>query len=194
MRKCSVPGCVKPHDSHGYCGAHRERWKRYGDPLAGRTPEGEPERYLRDIVLAYDGDECLTWPYARNGDGRAKMSIDGKISLVHRHVCELVNGPPPTPRHQAAHSCGKGHEACVAKRHLSWKTQVENEIDKITHGTTNRGERCGTAKLTAKIVNEIVALKGRLPQPEIAARYGVSRTTISAILTGRTWSHLEVGK
>lgn len=31
MRICSVVGCEKKHDSHGYCGMHAMRVKRYGD-------------------------------------------------------------------------------------------------------------------------------------------------------------------
>jgi hypothetical protein len=30
------------------------------------------------------------------------MMKDGRLQLVSRIVCERVNGPPPTPRHEAA--------------------------------------------------------------------------------------------
>lgn len=33
---CKVDGCDKPHRGHGYCNNHLYRWKRHGDPLAGR--------------------------------------------------------------------------------------------------------------------------------------------------------------
>lgn len=31
-RKCSIDGCNKRHDSHGYCGMHSQRFRRYGNP------------------------------------------------------------------------------------------------------------------------------------------------------------------
>lgn len=33
---CSLPDCNKPNRSNGYCNAHYFRWKRHGDPYAGR--------------------------------------------------------------------------------------------------------------------------------------------------------------
>lgn len=33
---CSIDGCGKPVNSRGWCGSHYMRWKRHGDPLAGR--------------------------------------------------------------------------------------------------------------------------------------------------------------
>ena len=33
MRECSVEGCPKPRNSHGYCVKHSRRFLRYGDPL-----------------------------------------------------------------------------------------------------------------------------------------------------------------
>ena len=47
-----------------------------------------------------------------------------------RIICEETNGPPPTPKHEAAHKrncCGR---MCVNGNHLYWATRVENERDK----------------------------------------------------------------
>lgn len=30
---CSVENCGKKHDSHGFCGAHMAKFRKYGDPL-----------------------------------------------------------------------------------------------------------------------------------------------------------------
>lgn len=35
-KRCSLPDCNKPHRSNGYCNPHYLRWKRHGDPYAGR--------------------------------------------------------------------------------------------------------------------------------------------------------------
>lgn len=34
---CAIEGCEKPSWARGWCQAHYTRWKRHGDPLAGRT-------------------------------------------------------------------------------------------------------------------------------------------------------------
>lgn len=40
IRICSIEFCDKPHSKRGYCNAHFLRWKRNGDPLAGRRTPG----------------------------------------------------------------------------------------------------------------------------------------------------------
>lgn len=42
MRKCSIEGCNNKHDAKGYCSAHYNRKKKYGDPLY--FPPKKPER------------------------------------------------------------------------------------------------------------------------------------------------------
>lgn len=41
--KCSVDGCEKPPDRCGMCWAHYCRFKRHGNPLAGRRPMEAPQ-------------------------------------------------------------------------------------------------------------------------------------------------------
>lgn len=184
---CSIDGCGRPLKSLGWCQSHFMRWRRHGDPLAGRTPDGEPHRYFREVVLTYEGNDCLPWPYALT-KGYGQIWIDGRMHLVSRIICEEVHGPPPTPEHHAAHSCGKGHEACVTKGHLDWKTPSGNQADRLVHGTHSRGERNGNAKLTESDVRQIIALKGIMATRGIAAQFGVGHTTISRIHHKAAWA------
>jgi hypothetical protein len=172
------------------CRSHYKRFLRHGDPLAGRTAQGEPERYLKTVVMTYDGDECLRWPYA-SSVGYAVTTIDGKREYVSRYVCIKAHGEPPTPKHEAAHSCGNGNLGCVTKRHLSWKTGAENQADRIPHGTSNRGSRHGLSKLTEQQVREIRSLIGTLSHSAIAKKFGVSRPHISGIASGREWAWVK---
>ena len=87
----------------------------------------------------YQGDDCLPWPFCRDGRvGRGRMGHEGKRPWAHRLMCELAHGPPPTPKHQAAHECGKGHYGCVNPRHLAWKTNSENQLDRRKNGNMLR--------------------------------------------------------
>jgi len=112
-----------------------------------RAATGEAQKFLREVVLPYDGTECLIWPFAKTKKGYAQIGIDGKTRLVSRVVCEKAHGPSPSPRHHAAHNCGHGYDACVARRHLAWKTPAENEAEKRDHGKyERRGRQFSKAK------------------------------------------------
>ena len=191
---CSVPGCGKRHSGRGYCAVHYQRWHRHGDPLLGKpqsTKRGEPQSFFRLTVLTHDSDECLLWPFSRDTFGYGQFQWDGRVRRVHAVVCTIVNGPRPSPKHEAAHSCGKGHAGCVNKQHLRWDTRVGNQSDRKSHGTHITGERHGRSTLTEDQVREIKSLKGAEPLSSIAPRYGVSKQQISAIHTGKNWGWLK---
>lgn len=187
---CSIPDCGKPSVLRGWCNAHYRRWQKHGDPLGGRYRD-YAHRYYREIVLTYEGDDCLIWPFTRGYNGYAMLTDGNKSRLVSRRVCEEEHGPAPTPKHEAAHSCGKGHEGCVNRHHLSWKTPKANRADKLIHGTHNRGERHRMAKLTEDRVRAIRSLVGgHLSQRAVAEQFGVSEGLVSLIVSRKVWGWL----
>ncbi|MEO6532853.1 MAG: helix-turn-helix domain-containing protein [Pseudolysinimonas sp.] len=138
--------------------------------------------------MSYEGDECLIWPFNRNTHGYATVGVHGRRRIVSRMVCQMGRGEPPSPDHEAAHSCGHGAEGCVAKRHLSWKTHTANEHDKVEHGTVNRGTRNGGAKITEADARMVLTLStDGLSQRKIAERFGISQGTVSKIVRGEKW-------
>jgi hypothetical protein len=186
---CSIDGCEAFAHSHGWCRVHYERWKRHGSPMTVLKPmskRGAPYQWLLDNAQ-HTGEECLTWPFAKHPDGRAHMKLGRHTAKPARLMCEMAHGPAPSPVHEAAHSCGKGHEACVNPRHLRWATPAENSADKVAHGTIIAGERHYGAKLTASDVAEIRALKGIVQGRELAARFGVNPSCISKVQNDRAW-------
>lgn len=183
---CSIPGCNGKHQARGWCEAHYARWKRNGHPLAGRTGDGVPLRFFNDS-MSNDTDDCIEWPFGTNKTGYAKIWVDGKFCMPTRMACELVYGPPPTDKHQAAHSCGNGHLGCINPKHLRWATPKENSADKYIHGTMRFGESNGSAKLTTAQVHEIRQLRGKMPQHKIGEIYGVAQSTVGRIHRGITW-------
>lgn len=190
-RLCSIPDCGKPLLAKDCCSAHYWRLRVHGDPLGGGPPRrGDILRWVHDVAM-HHGDECLIWPFGTDGHGYGVLYIDGKRAGAHRYVCELAHGAPPTPKHEAAHSCGHGKDGCVNRNHLLWKTRIENQADRLEHGTHNRGTRQGGAKLTEDDVREIIALKGIEMQRNLAERFGVRRTTIASIQQGRNWAWVQ---
>lgn len=154
------------------------------------TAKGEPYQWIL-AHLDYDRDDCLIWPYADDGHGYAQFNHKGKQTKVHRFICIEVNGLPPEFNSEAAHSCGNGNKKCVNPKHLRWATPVENQWDRLDHGTHNRGERCGTHKLVREDVLAVVTLldSGSSHQ-SIADYFGVHRCTITDIAKGKNWSWL----
>lgn len=195
MRVCDLRGCAKEHHAHGLCRGHHHRLKKYGDPYAGSTEKGAPQRFFLEARKSVSND-CILWPF---GTVVSRSSVYAVVYvsepreqvLAHRLMCELVHGKPDADN-QAAHSCGNG--LCINPHHLRWATRRENEADKLIHGTHQLGERNAQAKLTPDQVIEILSLKGIVRQAELATRFGVKRPTISSIHTGKSWSHLMRSK
>lgn len=187
-KTCSVEGCEKSSWSKGFCSAHLYHFNRHGDPLAGGTRHGEPLRFLEEVVLPFEGDDCIAWPFTTDQNGYGQIYINGKVRRVNGVICERTIGPSPSPAHVVAHSCGKGHERCCSPRHMSWKTQKENMADAQRHGTWNHGEKVPQSKLTADDVEKILALKGYMLQREIAKKFGVSQPLVSRLHNGELWA------
>lgn len=130
-------------------------------------------------------------PY-RNNKGYYIVSLwrDGRGAkyLVHRLVL-IAFSESSQPGLDAAHNNG----ICTDNRlsNLRWATRRENVADMIAHGTAPRGERCGSAKLTAAQVISIRTESGS--QRDIAARYGVDQSMISHIKRGKNWAWLNGG-
>lgn len=187
-RNCSVADCGSLHFCKGFCRKHYERWMRHGDPnkvLKKLAPRGATMAWLHEHA-DHQGDDCLIWPFARFPDGRAHMNGDKPTRIM----CRLAHGPAPSLAHEAAHSCGKGHDACVNPRHLRWATPLENAADKEIHGTQVRGEAHPGAKLSPADVLQIRELASSITQKEIARRYSLGTAVINRIVRGLAWRHV----
>lgn len=188
-KPCSIEGCTRQFHSQGYCVKHYKRYLKYGDPLAGSTDWGAAKRFLEDALCYSDESACLTWPYSRNCHGRAQIRIEKKTRNVCRIICERAHGAAPTAKHQAAHSCGKGHAGCISPHHLSWKTAQENEADKVQHKTSWRTSPSLRGRLVRSDILEIrrCCATGEC-QRVIAKRFGIDPSTVSRIGSFETWS------
>ena len=153
-----------------------------------RTRNGRARAWL-DNHVDFTGADCLIWPFNCDAHGYGLIQDNGKLARTSRIMCKLRHGEPPTPKHEAAHNCGKGHLGCVNPQHLQWKTAKENSADKLIHGTSQRGEKHGGAKLTEADVIAIRAISG-ISQRMIAKRYGVNQAQISLIIQHKRWAWL----
>jgi hypothetical protein len=188
QKLCSIEGCPRDYYLGGYCSVHYNRKMRHGDPLGGRrNVNGDIPKWL-EAHVGYQADGCLTWPFSRSADGRAmcKITVGGKtVRNPAAYLLEASGATRPTPKHECAHNCGKGHLGCVNPSHLRWATVLENAHDRKIHGTQVAGERVHSAKLTRESAEAI--RKSPLSCGRLSEQYGVHPTTISRIKRGVLW-------
>lgn len=150
------------------------------------------ERFWAKTQVAESG--CIEWTGgSRNEHGYGQFSVKGnkafpcRMQLAHRVAWYLHTGQLPDGH--VLHSCD--NPACVNPEHLRIGDQFANMQDCVSRGRHGGGARPGErhhqAKLTAEQVREIRALGGVQTQRTLAKRFGVSGTTIGAILRGRNW-------
>jgi hypothetical protein len=134
------------------------------------------------LAPAADGGGYLLVTLRRGGGGRAFR--------IHCLVAEAFIGPRP-----AGMAVLHGPEGSRVNTvgNLRYGTHKENMADKRRDGTTNNGERNGSAKLTAEQVLEARRLSetGQLgSQRRLAAEWGVSQPALSLAIRGINWSEL----
>jgi len=189
MKICSIENCLKPHRAKGFCSTHYARWAKYGDPTVKfRSPK---LIWLDKAIASATPNDCLIWPFNRDKDGYALVSVKSSPKRVHRIVCEIQCGAADSSL-LALHSCGKGHEGCINPHHLRWGNQSENMWDRVSHATLRGEPRSARAKLTPQQVLEIRRrLNSGEGRKQISEAFGMSLSAIHDIALGRSWSFLE---
>lgn len=138
-------------------------------------------------VIGPSGRELKTFP-DKDGYRRVTLYLGAKRWQqvgVHFLVCEAFNGQRPEGAHIAHRD---GNRANNRADNLSWSAPWQNEQDKRRHGTALLGERHHQAKLTECDVRAIRA--SSLMGIELARKYGVTPSAITAIRKRRTWAHI----
>lgn len=185
--ECSEEGCSLKVLRNGLCNRHHRKWWRYGSPSAGReTANNAGLDFLRKLAGCTEATQCIIWPFAKNYRGYGRLTMDGRYIGAHLAICEITHGKKPSSVHLATHACGNA--SCVNPNHIRWGTPKSNSADAAIHGTQVRGEKQGSAKLTADAVRAI-RRDGRLLR-EIAADYNVSIGHVGHLKSGRAWRHL----
>jgi hypothetical protein len=118
---------------------------------------------------------------------RVIFRIDGKhyTRKVHRLVCEAFNGPSDILHPEVDHLDGDRTNACASN--LRWVSHGENMV---TRAFDSRGEKNGSARLTAADVIAIRKCRGAQSAKNLAQQYGVSNHAIYDVWSKRRWSHV----
>lgn len=177
-RICSIPNCSNTIVGWELCGMHYQRLIRHGDTSYER-PKGRGALWIEKHA-GYNSEDCLKWPFGKMTNGYGKTWHKGKTVPASRVMCIVAHGDPPTPRHQAAHSCGKGHEGCINPKHLRWATPEENKSDLGIHMPDRF--------LSVEKVREIRRLAETISQRAIAKQFCVGQDEICRIVNRKRWA------
>lgn len=124
-----------------------------------------------------------------SGNGYLQVGISAENEYVHVLILETFVGSRPSERHEACHENGIKTD-CRAEN-LRWDLPEGNHSDRVKHGTSNRGERNGCARLTRV---DVETIRRRLMDGEsvaaLARETGRGWATIADIEKGRTWGWL----
>jgi HNH endonuclease len=129
---------------------------------------------------------CWTWLGHWQGKGYGRYKMEGRRRVgAHRFSYALFSGGVLSDIF-ICHACD--NPRCVRTDHLFPGTPAENAADRGAKLRHAHGSRTGTAILSEA---EVVAIKqDRRTQREIATQYGVSKSAVGKIKTGKNWAHL----
>lgn len=138
------------------------------------------------------GNKNTDWrkikPLLCSGGRYLQIGAHGKKYLIHRLVMMAFVGDCPAGM-EVSHKNGNGHDNRLCN--LEYINHAMNEAEKKAHGTSPRGEKNGSSKLTASDVIEIKKAlscsRKRGAQRRIAEKYCISEALVSNIKTGRLW-------
>jgi hypothetical protein len=121
----------------------------------------------------------------QNRRGYPAVRVLGKSRDIHTMVLEAFVCLRPDEM-ECRHLDGDKWNPSLSN--LKWGTRSENQTDRVLHGCSNRGARCGKAILTAE---QVVEIRGRVATCRslrgLAREYGVNDKTIRNIRDMKSW-------
>lgn len=176
--ECSFPDCHGKVKATKLCSTHYERKRVHGDPAVVLKVGAKPGKV---------GERSPQW-----------KGVDVGLDAQHKRI-KVVRGTPSRCDH-----C----ETTDSSAYYHWA--FNNTGDRLNiydylrlcatcHRAYDiafapRGSRHGNAKLTEENIPEICRMRREgVVLREIAAQFGISIGTLSAVLDGKTWRHVPRG-
>lgn len=157
-----------------------------------RKTMSDEVRFWSHVAIGSD-NSCWLWRSTKSKTGYGVIRVgsltDGtrRNVLAHRFICELAYSKQLLPGWQALHKCDV--KGCVNPQHLYVGTHQQNMTDAKERHLMRTSPRPGASNPNAKLqLSEAQAIKSSNERSSILAnRYGVSRTHIWHIKTGKSW-------
>ncbi len=158
-----------------------------------------PERFWRKVDTSAGPDACWNWTGGRKRRGYGNFCVVRATNTfvnTHRYAYEQTYGPIPAGL-VVRHKCD--NPPCCNPAHLELGTPADNRRDAMERGRLKRGKMTqeqrhrmsrARATLSDESVREVMALRGIVPAPKIAARYGVKPCVVYGIWEGNSYRRL----
>jgi len=130
---------------------------------------------------------CWIWLGSLRKDGSGRMAVNGKPELAYRVAWRVYVGPIPEGMH-VCHRCDL--RACINPDHLFLGTHFDNMRDMRAKGRA--ASTAGTVNANARLSEQdVIAIRSSLEfSGTLAAKYGISRTHVYNVRSGRSWNHI----
>lgn len=151
-----------------------------------------PEFIERFWAKVEKTDGCWLWTAkSKDKDGYGLFHAPRRMVRAHRLSWELAAGESPG-KALVCHRCD--NPACVRPDHLFLGTARDNFRDCLAKGRYSpKGTGNAAAKLSEEDVSKVRNLyaTGQWSQQAIADIFGVTQTTVSTIVLGKRWRHVN---
>lgn len=153
-------------------------------------PSASPaERLYVRVDRSGGPSACWPWTGAKNNKGYGTLMVRRQSYKAHRLAYEIKFGPIPAGL-LVRHRCD--NPPCCNPLHLTVGTYQDNTDDRMERGrdgaAKRRGSGNGRAKLTAEQV--IAIFNDPRGSHRLSRVYGVGRTAIDYIKSGKSWVHV----
>lgn len=145
-------------------------------------PKNKKVDVFKYIDMSGGADACWPWTASLSGSGRPYIEFEGRKYLAYRLTYELVNGAAIADNVMARHTCD--NEICCNPNHIIPGTHQENMND------MKQRERHGLPHTAVRAIKKLLA--DGFEHKVIAERFGISRTMVTSINLGRSYSHVEL--
>lgn len=137
-------------------------------------------------------ETCWLWQAATDRYGYGASCHNGRQIKAHRLAYLLFVDNIPSGQ-AVCHTCD--NPACVRPDHLFLGSVRDNNTDRARKD--RNGYQDGTENPNAKLTEgEVREIRGtyaseQISQRALASRYGISQMTISLIVNGKRWQHVQ---
>lgn len=157
-----------------------------------KLTEQDIQKFWSKVDRSGGPDACWPWLAGMRNGLYGQIWINGKQNTA-THVSLALDGRPLRKGFYALHHCD--NEPCVNPRHLYEGTQQQNVSDAISRGHWQERERHWNCKIVDNGRLEVVRLvESGLTHQKVADKYGVSRQTISRIVSDNWYEKNRLSK
>jgi hypothetical protein len=127
---------------------------------------------------------CWIWNGSTNDNGYGTILLNYNVLLAHR-VWYVVHVGPTEHDKWVLHRCD--NPPCVNPDHLYLGTPLQNVLDKMER--TPHARTALTFARAQQVRDALLEAKCRGDHGRIAEHFGISKSTLSAIASGKRWVH-----